>query len=63
MLRSHLRAEPEGLNACGPLGSHLALLLPEIGAARELTLVAAEVYQRLGTGHETPGEYTPTFVQ
>jgi DNA-binding NarL/FixJ family response regulator len=30
-LRSYLRAEPEGLAGCGPLRSHLALLLPELG--------------------------------
>ena len=30
-LRSYLRAEPEGLADCGPLRSHLALLLPELG--------------------------------
>jgi hypothetical protein len=31
-LRSYLRAEPDGLADCGPLRSHLALLLPELGA-------------------------------
>jgi DNA-binding NarL/FixJ family response regulator len=30
-LRSYLRAEPDGLAECGPLRSHLALLLPELG--------------------------------
>src|SRR3954454_11945435 len=30
-LRSYLRAEPAGLADCGPLRSHLALLLPELG--------------------------------
>jgi DNA-binding CsgD family transcriptional regulator len=30
-LRSYLRAEPGGLDACGPLSGHLALLLPELG--------------------------------
>src|SRR6185436_2787216 len=30
-LRSHLRAHPEGLNACGPLRPHMARLLPELG--------------------------------
>src|SRR4051794_10242597 len=30
-LRGYLRAEPDGLGACGPLRSHLALLLPELG--------------------------------
>jgi DNA-binding NarL/FixJ family response regulator len=30
-LRSYLRAEPDGLADCGPLRSHLALLLPELG--------------------------------
>jgi DNA-binding CsgD family transcriptional regulator len=30
-LRSYLRVEPDGLNDCGPLRSHLALLLPELG--------------------------------
>ncbi len=35
-LRSYLRDEPEGLADCGPLRSHLALLLPELGEpARE----------------------------
>ena len=30
-LRSYLRADPDGLADCGPLRSHLALLLPELG--------------------------------
>src|SRR6185437_3511752 len=30
-LRSHLRAEPSGLDECGALRPHLALLLPELG--------------------------------
>ena len=30
-LRAFLRAEPDGLSHCGPLRSHLALLLPELG--------------------------------
>src|SRR5689334_8491555 len=30
-LRSRLRAEPGALDGCGPLRSHLALLLPELG--------------------------------
>ena len=30
-LRSHLRADPGGLDECGPLRPHLALLLPELG--------------------------------
>jgi len=33
-LRSYLRTEPQGLRSCGPLGAHLALLLPELGEAR-----------------------------
>jgi predicted ATPase/DNA-binding CsgD family transcriptional regulator len=33
-LRGYLRAEPDGLSSCGPLGPHLALLLPELGEAR-----------------------------
>src|SRR5215213_3385997 len=32
-LRSHLRAHPHALDACGPLREHLALLLPELGEA------------------------------
>jgi DNA-binding CsgD family transcriptional regulator len=32
-LRSHLRDEPEALADCGPLRTHLALLLPELGEA------------------------------
>ena len=31
-LRSRLRADPGALAACGPLGAHLALILPELGA-------------------------------
>jgi DNA-binding CsgD family transcriptional regulator len=31
VLRSYLRQRPAGLDACGPLHSHLALLLPELG--------------------------------
>lgn len=30
-LRSYLRARPDGLDGCGPLRAHLALLLPELG--------------------------------
>jgi DNA-binding CsgD family transcriptional regulator/tetratricopeptide (TPR) repeat protein len=33
-LRVHLRREPAALGDCGPLRSHLALLLPELGEAR-----------------------------
>ena len=32
-LRSHLRANPDALDDCGPLGEHLRLLLPELGPA------------------------------
>jgi len=32
-LRSYLRAFPDGLQHCGPLGEHLRLLLPELGPA------------------------------
>ena len=31
VLRAYLRSRPAGLDACGPLRSHLALLLPELG--------------------------------
>lgn len=34
-LRSHLRAEPDAFEECGPLGAHLGLLLPELGPAPE----------------------------
>jgi ATP/maltotriose-dependent transcriptional regulator MalT len=34
-LRSYLRAVPDGLDDCGPLGEHLRLLLPELGPAPE----------------------------
>jgi DNA-binding CsgD family transcriptional regulator/tetratricopeptide (TPR) repeat protein len=34
-LRGFIRAEPDGLSGCGPLRSHLALLLPELGEAVE----------------------------
>lgn len=34
-LRGFMRAVPDGLSACGPLRSHLALLLPELGEATE----------------------------
>jgi DNA-binding CsgD family transcriptional regulator len=34
-LRSALRADPEALSDCGPLADTLAVLLPELGAARE----------------------------
>jgi len=33
-LRSFLRSDPDGLDRCGPLRSHLALLLPELGTPR-----------------------------
>ena len=32
-LRGFMRAVPDGLSGCGPLRSHLALLLPELGDA------------------------------
>src|SRR3954470_21906792 len=31
LLRSYLRARPDGLDDCGPLRPHLAMLLPELG--------------------------------
>ena len=34
-LRAHLRVHPQALDACGPLGSHLARILPELGAPAE----------------------------
>jgi DNA-binding NarL/FixJ family response regulator len=34
-LRSYLRAEPDGLDDCGALQPHLALLLPELGEPAE----------------------------
>ncbi len=34
-LRARLRADPDALADCGPLLSHLALLLPELGGAAE----------------------------
>jgi AAA ATPase-like protein len=34
-LRGFLRLQPDGLSSCGPLKAHLALLLPELGEARE----------------------------
>jgi predicted ATPase len=34
-LRSHLRVHPHGLDECGALRPHLALLLPELGDAAE----------------------------
>src|ERR687889_149410 len=33
-LRAFLREEPGGLDSCGPLRPHLALLLPELGEAK-----------------------------
>jgi DNA-binding CsgD family transcriptional regulator len=33
-MRGYLRMQPGGLDACGPLRAQLALLLPELGAAR-----------------------------
>src|SRR5919202_7122491 len=35
-LRAFLRSEPDGLASCGPLRSHLAWLLPELGDARPI---------------------------
>jgi len=34
-LRAGLRADPDALNGCGPLAAHLAMILPELGAAAE----------------------------
>jgi DNA-binding CsgD family transcriptional regulator len=36
-LRAYLRANPGGLDGCGPLRAHLALLLPELGDAAPAT--------------------------
>ena len=36
-LRSYLRVEPRGLDGCGPLRPHLALLLPELGVQAPAT--------------------------
>src|SRR3954470_8171511 len=36
-LRARLRSDPDALAECGPLLSHLALLLPELGRAAEET--------------------------
>ncbi len=36
-LRSFLRVRPDGLAECGPLRSHVALLLPELGEASAQT--------------------------
>jgi DNA-binding CsgD family transcriptional regulator len=36
-LRSYLRAKPGGLDECGPLRPHLAMLLPELGEAAPAT--------------------------
>ncbi len=36
-LRAYLRAEPGGLDRCGPLAPHLALLLPELGEGAAAT--------------------------
>jgi DNA-binding CsgD family transcriptional regulator len=33
-IRGYLRAQPGGLDTCGPLRAHLALLLPELGPAQ-----------------------------
>jgi DNA-binding CsgD family transcriptional regulator len=33
-VRGYLRLRPDGLDGCGPLKAHLALLLPELGEAR-----------------------------
>ena len=40
-LRSYLRTDAGGLDECGPLRAHLALLLPELGEATETTDRAA----------------------
>jgi DNA-binding CsgD family transcriptional regulator len=34
-LRAYLRIDPSGLADCGPLRAHMALMLPELGEARE----------------------------
>ena len=36
-LRSHLRSDPGALGDCGPLGAHLAMILPELGDAAPAT--------------------------
>jgi DNA-binding NarL/FixJ family response regulator len=37
VLRSYLRARPHGLDGCGSLVPHLALILPELGAPAEVS--------------------------
>jgi len=39
-LRFHLRADPQALDDCGPLGEHLRILLPELGPTPEGVEVA-----------------------
>jgi hypothetical protein len=60
-LRSYLRRVPDGLERCGRLRGHLALLLPELGDA-----VAgsdrATLFESIRCGVATIAARHPTFI-
>ncbi|MEA2123711.1 MAG: hypothetical protein QOI80_493, partial [Solirubrobacteraceae bacterium] len=60
-LRSFLRSEPAGLDRCGPLRPHLALLLPELGEARP-TEDRATLFEAIRCGLRTMVAERPAVV-
>jgi DNA-binding CsgD family transcriptional regulator len=60
-LRAYLRVEPTGLNAMGPLRSHLALLLPELGRPAKGGDTATTL-EAIRCAFETISRSTPSCV-
>ena len=61
-LRAYMRAVPGGLDGCGPLRGHLALLLPELGAARRRTATAPRCSRRSAAPWPTIARHEPAVV-
>src|SRR3954468_21514873 len=60
-LRGYMRAVPGGLSGCGPLRSHLALLLPELGEAIEES-DRATLFEAIRCGLAAVAEEGPAVV-
>ncbi len=60
-LRGFIRTVPDGLSGCGPLRSHLALLLPELGEAVEVS-DRATLFEAIRCGLATAAAERPAVV-
>ncbi|MEP7223784.1 MAG: AAA family ATPase [Actinomycetota bacterium] len=60
-LRAYLRRVPDGLADCGPLSGHLALLLPELGAAPD-TADRATLLEAVRCAFVAMGRFAPIGV-